>query len=69
MTENANGNGQKVAVSQHDIRITMLEKRVTKLEEHREEDRKMQHRIFATVLGALAAAVLQLIILGITLVD
>lgn len=66
MTEN--GNGQRVAIGQHDIRINLLERRVEKLEEHREEDRKMQHRIFATVLGALGATVIQLIILGITLV-
>ena len=65
MTEN--GNGQRVAIGQHDIRINLLERRVEKLEEHREDDRKMQHRIFATVLGALAATVIQLIILGITL--
>ena len=69
MTEDANGNGQKVAVGQHDIRITMLEKRVTKLEEHREEDRKMQSRIFNSILGVLGAAVIQLIILGITLIE
>ena len=68
MTE-TNGNGQRLAIGQHDIRIDSLERRVTKLEEHREEDRMMQNRIFATVLSALGAAVLQLIILGITLVD
>ena len=68
MTE-TNGNGQRVAIGQHDIRIDSLERRVASLEAHREEDRKMQHRIFGTVLGALAAAVIQLIILGMTLVD
>jgi len=64
-----NGNGQRVEIGRHDIRIGSLERRVSKLEEHREEDRKMQNRIFMTVLGALAAAVIQLIMLGITLVD
>ncbi len=68
MTENANGYGQRIAIGQHDIRIHALERRVEKLENQRDEERRMQNRIFMTVLGVLGAAVLQLIILGITLV-